>query len=125
MTPPQPLPLANWLLHRFASGPRRDSLIGDIVAQYQLGRSPTWYRRQVLAAMVIGATTYARTHARPVLGAAAVATTLPVLLVTAGPTLLFNTFVFVYCSAGVGAVLLTIIWPDRPGSFTLLESTRP
>lgn len=135
MTRPQPPRLASWLLHHFASGPRRDSLIGDIIEQYQLGRSLTWYRRQVLAAVVIGSTTCVRMHSRGALRALVLAAHVPRLFATAGLllrygssnrgglTVLFNMFIFVYCSVGFGVLLLTITWSDEPVSLTIVEST--
>jgi hypothetical protein len=42
-----------------------------------------------------------------------------------GLTVLFNISIFVYCSAGLGALLLTITWPNEPVSLTLVESTPP
>ena len=134
MTRPQPPRLASWLLHHFASGPRRDSLIGDIVEQYQLGRSLTWYRRQVLAAVVIGSTTHVRTQPRRVLRALVLAATLPWFVATAGLllmngssnhgglTVLINMFILVYCSAGFGVLLVTITRSDEQLSLITVES---
>jgi hypothetical protein len=42
------------LAQRLVSGPRRESLLGDLVEQYRQGRSGIWYWRQVLAAILIG-----------------------------------------------------------------------
>jgi hypothetical protein len=53
----QPPTLATWLLQHFRSGPRNDSVIGDLMEQYHLGRSRTWYWRQVLMAIVISFST--------------------------------------------------------------------
>jgi hypothetical protein len=51
MNPPR---LATWLLHRWGSGPQRESLVGDLVERYQQGRSPAWYWRQVLRGIIVG-----------------------------------------------------------------------
>ena len=51
MNPPR---LATWLLQRWGSGPQRDSLVGDLIERYQQGRSPAWYWRQVLRALIVG-----------------------------------------------------------------------
>jgi hypothetical protein len=48
LNPPR---VAHWLLERWASGPQRESLIGDILEQYQRGRSATWYWRQTISAI--------------------------------------------------------------------------
>jgi hypothetical protein len=44
--------LATWVLEHFVSGPRRESLVGDLLEQYPRRRSAVWYWRQVLAAIV-------------------------------------------------------------------------
>src|SRR4051812_18562581 len=62
MKPSQPPRIATWLLKRLASGPERESLIGDLIEQYQRGRSSVWYWRQVLIAIVAGATRDVRDH---------------------------------------------------------------
>ena len=46
--------LATWLLQRWGSGPQRESLVGDLIERYQQGRSPVWYWRQVLRAIIVG-----------------------------------------------------------------------
>lgn len=46
--------LASWLLRRLASGPKRESLIGDLDEQFARGRSSSWYWRQVLSAILVG-----------------------------------------------------------------------
>ncbi len=56
-TPPR---LATALLERL--GPRDEALIGDLVEEYRSGRSGTWYWRQALTAIAIGAATEVRTH---------------------------------------------------------------
>ena len=40
-----------------------------------------------------------------------------------GLAALFNMYILVYCSTGVGALLLTITWSDEPVSLTRVEST--
>jgi hypothetical protein len=50
------------LLKRLTSGPRRESLIGDLVEQYQHRCSVTWYWRQVLIAILAGAAHDIRDH---------------------------------------------------------------
>jgi hypothetical protein len=59
MRPPQ---LADWLLHRLASGPKRQSLIGDLHEQHRRGRSTAWYWRQVLHAIAASALWDIRQH---------------------------------------------------------------
>jgi len=54
MSDKQPPRVATWLAQRLVSGPRRESLLGDLIEQYRLGRSGMWYWRQVLAAIVVG-----------------------------------------------------------------------
>jgi hypothetical protein len=50
----QPPWVATWLAQRLVSGPRRESLLGDLIEQYRQGRSGIWYWRQVLAAILVG-----------------------------------------------------------------------
>jgi len=55
MSASRPPRVASWLLQHLASSPQRESLIGDLIEQYQNGRSTAWYWRQVLAAILVGA----------------------------------------------------------------------
>ena len=50
----QPPRVATWLAQRLVSGPRRESLLGDLIEQYRQGRSGIWDWRQVLAAILVG-----------------------------------------------------------------------
>jgi hypothetical protein len=52
----RPPVLATWLLNRFGIGPRYESLSGDLIEQYQRGRSSAWYWRQVLVVIVVTVT---------------------------------------------------------------------
>ena len=54
MTAQQPPRVATWLAQRLLSGPRSESLLGDLIEQYRQGRSWIWYWRQVLAAILVG-----------------------------------------------------------------------
>jgi hypothetical protein len=53
MTSNQPPRIAAWLLRHFGCGPNNDVVIGDLEERYSRGRSPLWYWRQVLAAMLV------------------------------------------------------------------------
>jgi hypothetical protein len=46
--------LATWLMQRWDSGHQRESLVRDLIERYQQGRSPVWYWRQVLRAIIVG-----------------------------------------------------------------------
>jgi hypothetical protein len=48
-----PPTVATWLLQHFRSGPRNDSLMGDLIEEHRRGRSNAWYWRQVLMAILI------------------------------------------------------------------------
>jgi hypothetical protein len=136
VTRPAPPRFASWLLQRFAFGPQRESLIGDIVEQYEQGRSSTWYRRQVLVTVFIGATTLVRAHPGRAFRALVLAITAPWFFATAASlllhgilshgwlTALFNISLLAYCSAGLAGLLLTITRVDEPPSLSLVESTR-
>jgi hypothetical protein len=58
----QPPRLAAWLLERLASGPTRESLIGDLEEKYRGGRSAVWYWRQAIVAMLLSAGRDIRDH---------------------------------------------------------------
>jgi hypothetical protein len=49
--------LATWVLDRLGMRYRSESLAGDLFEEYQQGRSPAWYWKQVIAAVFA-----ARTH---------------------------------------------------------------
>jgi hypothetical protein len=54
--------LASWLLRRVVSGPKRESLIGDLDEQFARGHSSLWYWRQVLSAILVGVIGDLREH---------------------------------------------------------------
>jgi hypothetical protein len=56
--------VATWLLERFVEGPRRESLVGDLLEQYSQGRSTAWYWRQVVTAIVTSAARDISAHKR-------------------------------------------------------------
>jgi len=62
MMPRRPPRLADRLLHRLASGPRRLSLIGDLHEQYGRGRSASWYWRQTIKTIFVGIASDLRRH---------------------------------------------------------------
>jgi cytochrome bd-type quinol oxidase subunit 2 len=49
----KPPGLAIWLLERVSTGYRGESLAGDLIEQYALGKSRLWLWRQVAAAIVL------------------------------------------------------------------------
>jgi hypothetical protein len=53
---PRPPRFATWLLEHFVSGPRRQSLVGDLHEKYLQGYSTAWYWRQVVTTIVVSAT---------------------------------------------------------------------
>src|ERR1700722_7654359 len=48
-----PPTVATWLLEHFHSGPRNQSLVGDMMEEYKNGRSDAWYWRQALTAIFL------------------------------------------------------------------------
>lgn len=44
--------IPRWLLMHFGSGANNDVIMGDLAERYRLGRSRTWYWRQVLATIL-------------------------------------------------------------------------
>lgn len=49
----EPPSLAVWLLRRFVTAPRGESLLGDLFEEYQAGRTSGWYWRETLLALLI------------------------------------------------------------------------
>jgi hypothetical protein len=123
-------------LQRFAFGPQRESLIGDIVEQYEQGRSSIWYQRQMLATVFIGSVTFVRAHPSRALRALVLGVTVSWFFATGGwlpmldiachdwLTISLNLGVFSYCSLGFIVLMLTFTWLDQPLSLSLGESTR-
>jgi hypothetical protein len=56
-TPPR---LATWLLTHLGPSYQRESLVGDLLEEYQRHRTPSWYWRQTGAALLIGASRFYR-----------------------------------------------------------------
>jgi hypothetical protein len=54
MTRLDPPPLATWILERCTPGKRDQALAGDLLEEFQGGRSHGWYWRQCLAACLVG-----------------------------------------------------------------------
>jgi uncharacterized protein involved in exopolysaccharide biosynthesis len=50
----RPPRVADWLLQRLTSGPRQQSIIGDLHEQYGRGRSFIWYWRQTITTILVG-----------------------------------------------------------------------
>jgi hypothetical protein len=46
--------IASWLLDRFGADPQIESIAGDLLEQYRLGRSRFWYWREVIRAIIVG-----------------------------------------------------------------------
>jgi hypothetical protein len=44
---------ASWLIRRLGPARYRESLMGDLIEQFHLGRSDSWYWRQVVIAVVL------------------------------------------------------------------------
>lgn len=59
MTTSPPPTVATWLLQRLGTNP---ALSGDLIEEYQQGRSRAWYWRQVVMAIVVGSYQDIRAH---------------------------------------------------------------
>ncbi len=60
---------ATWLLERLGSGCRFEALIGDLLEQFEEGRSRLWYWRQTIGALTTQVLEALRTHALSFVGA--------------------------------------------------------
>jgi hypothetical protein len=54
MSPSKPPALATWLFEHLPIGENKDALGGDLLEQFNRGRSSHWYWRQVLVAVLLG-----------------------------------------------------------------------
>jgi hypothetical protein len=52
--------LPTWLLHRCVAGNLKDALLGDLLEEYQAGRTPAWYWRETLVALFVAIRRHAR-----------------------------------------------------------------
>lgn len=57
----EPPTIASWLLKRFVPVYRSESLLGDLLEEYQSGRTSGWYWRETLAALIVTAKCWVRT----------------------------------------------------------------
>jgi hypothetical protein len=80
----KPPPTATWMLEHLVPGARNEALAGDLFEGFRRGRSRSWYRRQVVAAIAIGFSRELRNHASAMLFAAAWAMLAPAWLLMVG-----------------------------------------
>jgi hypothetical protein len=57
-----PPPLATWLFEHLTGREYREALAGDLLEEYNRGRSNTWYWRQVIVAVAVEFATEIRSH---------------------------------------------------------------
>lgn len=126
MTLREPPSIATWLLKRFARGYRAESLLGDLLEEYQAGRTPGWYWRETIAVLL--ATVMCRTrllHWRravrripPLVGQSAVFVGVAVLseeyrhLCSAASTLLTGSIILVICAVVAEVSIALVAWVD-------------
>jgi peptidoglycan/LPS O-acetylase OafA/YrhL len=67
----RPPVIATWLLDRFGASPQIETIAGDLLEQYQQGRSRLWYWREVITAILMGAWSEFRQHSLLMLRAVA------------------------------------------------------
>jgi len=61
--------IATFLMEKLGSDPRNDQIVGDLIEQYERGRSRFWFWRQVVAAVVTSFFNQIRSHWLLALGA--------------------------------------------------------
>jgi hypothetical protein len=64
--------IAAWILHRFGPSPETDVIAGDLLEEYQQGRSRLWYWREAIVAILTGTWSEVKQHSLSLLGAIAV-----------------------------------------------------
>jgi hypothetical protein len=60
----EPPPTATWLLEHVNAGERNEALAGDLLEEFQSGRTAGWYWRQVLVAIALGCSRNILSHTR-------------------------------------------------------------
>ena len=120
----EPPPLATWLVKHFAAGYRTESLLGDLLEEYQAGRTPGWYWREAIAALLATAMRWARLlyQRRRVHGVLPRATQCAVFvgvvvlsqkhrdLCLAAPTLLTSSILLLICAAVAELAIALAVW---------------
>lgn len=94
--------IAAWLLDRFGADPQLDAIAGDLLEQYQLGRSRFWYWREAITAITVGTCAAFRDHPRVMLRALVIGWILFYLMVQIGPV--EYSLLYPYLSAGFPAI---------------------
>ena len=102
-TPPK---AATWLLKLFCSNSENDSVMGDLIEQYENGRGRVWYWRQVVAIVVIEI--YRRIARRPLMRKAWISPPLGIAVVVV-ITVLLSTLLPSLWLFGLGVLLGVII----------------
>jgi hypothetical protein len=87
--------VATWILKLFCSSPEHESVIGDLMEQYQRGHSSLWYWRQVFSIAVLGL--YHKAGRRTLVSTSRIP-------IGAG-------FALILLIAALSAVMLSDIWP--------------
>lgn len=103
----QPPRVVTWLLERFGV---RESLVGDLIEQYEHGRSLRWFCQQALLAVTFEAVTDVKI--RPTLAAPLMFVTLTSLFLVLLPIpwleRVITVWIAAYACTGLGVVLLSL-----------------
>jgi hypothetical protein len=67
MKPAASVAIATWLLEHLTFGSDHEALSGDLLEEFQRGRSARWYWRQTLSAIGVGLLRKSRTYTLPLL----------------------------------------------------------
>src|SRR5262245_8229996 len=101
----QPEPtVATWLLKLFCSSAESESVIGDLLEQYHLGRSRFWYWRQVIAIVFLSLRHHVTTN-----GIAIRQATTVVLVIVVLSALLLTDISLLFLGAILGGVITGIL----------------
>jgi len=90
MTCSHPPPVATWLLSKLVSGDKRESIVGDVIEQYQQRGSSGWFWRETISAIVTSFAGELSRHKLLVVAVVVLSAYLPELSMYSGLSLLVH-----------------------------------
>jgi hypothetical protein len=111
--------LATWFLKLLCPSPEHESIIGDLVEQYQQGRGRLWYWRQVIVIVFLGL--YRRATRPPLIQARRIPVghAFAVVLVIAALVIVLSSDIWpIFLAAILGGVIIGVLKFERGGGRT-------